>query len=353
MNAFTSMQTHNRDFVKEYVEACRKQGLHVGLYKTLINWRYPGYYDVTGADCKKNKFGYVSDPSHKENAREMKEELYCQIKELMTHYGPIDQLFWDGGWLGQQGDDVDAVYFWEPGKYLSKNNQWPVNPYFQDIEEHTGKPLGLMGIVRKYQPDILVNSRSGWCGDYICEEGSKDVIGKIRNGMVEKCMSLTSTWGYSNLMEDPQYIMPLKRIKRIFADCLVRNMNLLINIGPDRHGNVPKYIKQRLLEFGDWVNANKEAIFGTRGGPWNPVEGQYGFCYKKNIIYLYFLGDYSADSFVFPSVNIGMKVKKAYDLETGKKMRTTQRGQIITLKGIKPLKNDITIVAVELNKNIR
>ena len=74
MNAFTSKQTHNRDFVKEYVDACRKAGLKVGLYKTLINWRYPGYYDVTGTDCKPNKFGYTTEAWHKENARLMKEE---------------------------------------------------------------------------------------------------------------------------------------------------------------------------------------------------------------------------------------------------------------------------------------
>ena len=44
MNAFTSKNTHNRDFVKEYVETCREAGLKVGLYKTLINWRFPGYF---------------------------------------------------------------------------------------------------------------------------------------------------------------------------------------------------------------------------------------------------------------------------------------------------------------------
>lgn len=77
--AFTSMQTHGRDFVKEYVEACRAAGLRVGIYKTLINWRYPGYYDIYGTDCKPNKFGYRTDAAHKENARLMKEELYCQV----------------------------------------------------------------------------------------------------------------------------------------------------------------------------------------------------------------------------------------------------------------------------------
>ncbi len=172
MNAFTSKNTHNRDFVKEYVEACREAGLRVGLYKTLINWRFPGYYDITGKDCRPdNKFGYKTAAWHKENARLMKEELYCQVKELMTNYGKIDHLFWDGGWIAQRGSDADGTPFWESGKYMSDDNAWQVNPYFRDYEESTGKPLGLMGMVRKYQPDIVVNPRSGWMGDFTCEEG--------------------------------------------------------------------------------------------------------------------------------------------------------------------------------------
>lgn len=353
MNAFTSKQTHNRDFVKEYIDACRKAGLKVGIYKTLINWRYPGYYDVTGTDCKPNKFGYTTDPSHKENARLMKEELYCQTKELVTKYGKIDQLFWDGGWLGQQGSDADGAYFWESGKYMSQDNQWPVNSYFRDIEEGTGKALGLMGMVRKYQPDIVTNIRCGWIGDYTNEEGGGAVKGEIRNGVVEKCFTLAPGWGYTTMMEDPARIMPLKDIKRIFADCMVRNMCFLINVGPDRHGNVPKLIEQRLLEFGNWVNITGEAIFGTRGGPWQPVDGQYGFCYKENVVYVYFLGDYSADSFVMPPIDAGMKVVKAYNILTKKKISTSQKGKNITLKGIKPVSNDLTVIAVVLNKNIR
>lgn len=353
MNAFTSKQTHNRDFVKEYVDACRQAGLKVGLYKTLINWRFPGYYDVTGTDCKPNKFGYTTDASHKENARLMKEELYCQTKELMTKYGKIDLLFWDGGWLGQQGSDAAGAYFWESGKYMSNDNLWPVNPYFRDVEESTGKALGLMGMVRKYQPDIVTNIRSGWIGDYTNEEGGGAVKGEIRKGVVEKCFTLAPGWGYTKGMENPSSIMSLRDIKRIFADCMVRNMCCLINVGPDRHGNVPQPVAQRLTEFGGWVNAANEAIFGTRGGPWQPVDGEYGFCYKDNVIYIYFLGGYASDSFVMPPVNSGMKVVKAYNILTKERIKTKQNGKNITLKEVKPVPNDLTIIAVVLNKNIR
>ena len=100
--AFTSMQTLHRDLVAEYVTACRAAGLKVGLYYSPLSWRYPGYYDVTGKDCQPNKFGFITDPTHVENARLMKEENYVNVKKLLTGYGKIDYIFWDGaGWASK------------------------------------------------------------------------------------------------------------------------------------------------------------------------------------------------------------------------------------------------------------
>jgi alpha-L-fucosidase len=354
INGFTSKQTHNRDFVKEYVDACRHYGLKVGLYKTLINWRYPGYYDVTGSDSKKNKFGYITDPAHKENARLMKEELYCMTKELMTRYGKIDELFWDGGWLAQQGQDADAAYFWEPGKYLDPKNQWPVNPYFGDMDSSAGKPLGLMGLVRKYQPDILVNSRSGWIGDYKSEEGGAAVKGPVRSEEVfEKCMSLTPAWGYTSDLEDSSKIISADRLKRMLSDCVIRNMVLLVNVGPDRHGRITGAETKVLLEMGRWLEQIGEAVYGTRGGPWNPKDDFYGYSYKKNTIYVYLLEGYNDNSFILPAINKGQQLVKAYDVDSKKEVTAKQNNRReITLTGFQHQKKGITIIAVELNKEV-
>lgn len=282
----------------------------------------------------------------------MKEELYCQVKELMTNYGKIDHLFWDGGWISQQGSDAAAAPFWESGKFMSDDNAWPVNPYFRDYDEATGKPLGLMGMVRKYQPDIVVNPRSGLIGDFTCEEGGGAVKGEIRSGVVEKCVSLAPGWGYNKQMENPDRIMPLKKVKRLFADCMVRNMCFLLNVGPDRHGDIAPLVEQRMLEFGDWVNVTAEAIYGTRGGPWQPVDGQYGFVYKDNMIYIYFLGDYTDSNFALPALDKGMKVKRVYNLASKQKVGIKQKGTSVVLSGVNPVKDDITVIAVELNKNV-
>ncbi len=354
MNAFSSKQTLNRDFVKEYVAACRNHGLKVGLYKTLINWRYPGYYDVTGTDCKPNKFGYTTDISHKENARLMKEELYCDIKQLMTQYGKIDQLFWDGGWLGQQRTDADAAYFWESGKYLDPDNEWPVNPYFQVDDEATGKPLGIMGMVRKYQPDVVVNARSGWYGDIKSEEGGQPVTGPIRSEDVwEKCMSMAPGWGYTPGHNDASKVISCGGVKRMLADCVVRNMVLLLNVGPDRHGKIADVEADVLRQTGQWLGQVGDAVYGTRGGPWNPKDGEYGFAYKNKTIYIYLLNGFNGKDFVLPAVNKDQKVVRAYSVTDGNAIAFKQKSDGETvLKKVEQSDKDVTILAVELNKSV-
>jgi alpha-L-fucosidase len=354
INIFSSKQTHNRDFVKEYVDACRANGLKVGLYKTLINWRYPGYYDVNGTDCKKNNYGYKTDISHKENARLLKEEMYCLTKELVTKYGKIDQIFWDGGWLAQQGSDEDAAYFWESGKFLDPKNAWPVNPYYQDIDSATGKPLGLMGMVRKYQPDAIVNPRTGWYGDYKSEEGGSPITGPIRSEEIyEKCMSMTPAWGYTSAMEDPSKIISIARMKRMLSDCTIRNMALLLNVGPDRHGQITKPEINILIGIGEWLGQVGEAIYGTRGGPWNPKDGQYGYAYKGNTIYLFLLEDFKGATFTLPAVNKGQKVVRAYMVDSKKVLKTKQNGdREIMVSNLNKGDKEIAIIAIELNKKV-
>lgn len=354
INAFTSKQTHNRDFVKEYIDACRKHGLKVGLYKTLINWRYPGYYDVTGTDCKPNKFGYKTDPAHKENARLMKEELYCQVKELMTNYGKIDLIFWDGGWLGQQGSDADGAYFWESGQFLDPKNEWPVNPYFQDQDEKTGKALGLIGMVRKYQPDALVNPRTGWYGDFKSEEGGNAITGPVRTEEVwEKCMTMAPGWGYTPSHDDPSKVISADGVKRMLADCVIRNMTLLLNVGPDRHGEIAKTEQEVLRQTGKWLKLVGDAVYGTRGGPWNPKDGEYGFAYKGNTIYIYLLNGFNAKEFILPAVNKDQKVVRAYSVTDGNTISFRQKsnGETI-LNDFKQTDKAVTILAVELNKAV-
>jgi alpha-L-fucosidase len=79
---FTSAKTAaRRDFIGEYVEACREAGLGVGLYYSPLDWRYPGFF---------------FPDLYPESAEEMKQQTYDQVRELLTQYGKIDILWFDG-----------------------------------------------------------------------------------------------------------------------------------------------------------------------------------------------------------------------------------------------------------------
>lgn len=183
------------DFAKGHVNAVRAAGLRVGLYYSPIDWRYPGYYDVTGAkppspaltsDCVLPNSLYPwnyegTDPAgfdYHEDARTMKNEVYQSVKELVTDYGAVDDFWWDGGWLAQQGTDAAGSFFWEPGQYRDPGNGWLVDAAYGEDESSTGKPLGLTGLVRRHQPNAVANSRSGWVGDYDIEEGATSRPGR-------------------------------------------------------------------------------------------------------------------------------------------------------------------------------
>lgn len=318
--AFTSMQTLKRDLVAEYVKACRAAGLKVGIYYSPLSWRYPGYYDVTGTNCLPNKFGYKTDPAHMENARVMKEENYANVKKLLTGYGRIDLIFWDGGWLGQRGSDADGAYFHEPGRYLDPANRWPIKPEYRDKEEGTGKALGIMGMVRKYQPDVITNPRYGWMGDIVDQEGSFETTGKMRTSAIcEKCLSMNGdgSWGYNAPLYASGRVTTRDQLVRYLANCVVRNMVLLVNVSPDRHGVIPELQQQRLREVGAWMAKMGESIYGTRSGPWEPADRRYGYCYKGSTIYVHILKEYPGDTFKFPPLG-NFKAVKAYQVYDGK-----------------------------------
>jgi alpha-L-fucosidase len=316
-NAFTSVQSIKRDLYAEYVKACRAEGLRVGLYYSPMSWRYPGYYDVTGTNSLPNKWHYPTDLMHKENARVMKEEVYEQVRTLFRNYGPFDYIFWDGGWLAQKGADRDGAFFWEPGQYRDPANAWPVSNMFSDFDA-TGRPLGLMGIARKYSPNVICNNRSGWVGDFAVDEGGKAVTGPVRSYTWEKCLNLNKvSWGYG----ERQNLMSYEEIIVSLADVVMRNGNMLLNFGPDRHGRIPASHAALTRRVGMWLQKVGDSIYGTRGGPWDPVDGQYGFTCKPGKYFVHLLPGYSGTEFTTPV--IPEKVIGCRDLFTGQKLNYT------------------------------
>lgn len=348
--AFSSEKTHGRDFVKEYVEACRKERLKVGLYFSPINWRYPGYYDVTGKDCKPNPFGYTTDPTHKENARLMKEENYANVRHLMTKYGKIDHIFWDGGWLGEQGTDADAAYFLEPGLHMDPQNAWPVDPKYVEYDS-LNRPLGIMGVTRKHQPKAVVNPRYGWLGDYKDEEGGAEVKGPIRNkDIFQKCMTTAGAWGYDRGAVEGGRVISSEAIVEMLVNCVVRGMVLLLNVGPDRHGVIPTPVADSLKKAGKWIDSCRDAIYGTRSGPWHPEDRKIGYCYRGNKLFVHLMKEHRGGEFSLPE--FAAQVRAAKDLVSGHPLTWRRENGHLVFQGMPPGDTPNRVAVIELDRDV-
>jgi alpha-L-fucosidase len=341
-NCFCATQTLGKDLFDIYRQRCLDAGLRFGVYISVMDWRYPGYFDVTGTNCASNKWGYTTDPAHKENARQMKEEFYAHVTHIMKKYSPVDYVFWDAGYLGLQGSDADAAYFWEPDKYRSATNQWLISEQYAEYDSSVNppKPLGVMGICRKYSPNILANPRLGWTGDVDSREGNFADNGAISSTQRwERACNYnvqgggySAKWGYVLDWRPMGY----NGLVTALTNALVRDGNLLLNFGPDRHGNLPQAAVDTVLKMGIWLSKVGDAVYGTRGGPWQPVDNQYGFTSKKGKIFIHIEPGYSGTSFTTSAISGGnAQVTKCFDLNAQQDLSFTKNSNGgITISGI-------------------
>jgi len=283
---FTSVDmAAHRDFVKEYVDACHRARMPVGLYYSLMDWRVPGYYKPREL---------------RDSAELLKAQCYGQVKELTHNYGPIDILWYDGGWLNMMGSDADAAWLWDP--------------------------ISLNKLVRRADPIIVVNPRSGWEGDFDCDEGGSEITGPIRSRPWEKCLNLNqTTWGFNSI----QKLMSFKDIVTTLVNASIRDGNTLLNVGPDLDGVIPPSHVDRIQEVGAWLKKYGESIYETRGGPLQPVDREYGTTYRGKSIYLHCLNASNGQTVGLPP--FGPKIMKATVI-TGGKARVEQSAFAITIR---------------------
>jgi len=291
----------HRDLIAPYVKAVRHEGLRVGIYYSPLDWRFPAYFHPKELP---------------DNAALFKRQTYAQVEELMRNYGHIDILWWDGGWLAHKGTDADAAWFWEPDK--------------------------LNRMVRRYQPKIVINPRSGWQGDYAEEEGDAPIKGPIRERPWEKAFSINKgAWGYTP--EDQ--VLSSDQVVRLLVDALVRNGNTIANLGPDKDGVIPPKQTETLKGVGRWLQRHGQAVYGTRPGPLQPVDDVYGTTTAGDRIFVHIVG-WPADELTLPP--LPRRIVDARNLSGGI-LKWTADGNGLTLS-IPPSSRGtaVTVVALQL-----
>ncbi len=292
---FTSARTAaKRDLVGEYVEACRKAGMRIGFYYSLLDWRWPAYWD-----------GPEKDP---DGFAELRNYVHSQVRELMTQYGKIDILWYDGAWPHSAED-------WQSAK--------------------------LNEMVRSLQPHIIINNRSGIPEDL--ETPEQHVKGHDRPW--ETCMTMDDLWwGYHP--GDPNLKSPMQLVRNLVR-CVVGNGNFLLNVGPKADGTIPGPQAQRLREMGRWIKANGESIYGAGSAPFPQAHLGYVTA-KRNTAYVHITCWPGREAVV---AGIGNEVLKAYVLATGEELPFEQVEDRLFVRGLPAKAPDPidTVIALELD----
>lgn len=207
------------DVVREYVDACRKYGLKVGLYYSPAQWG--------------GKISFKED-------REYDDYFINQIGELLTGYGKIDYLWFDGcGSEGHQYDTdriVKAIRGMQPEILIF--SMW--DPDTRWVGNEDG-----------YAPMPNFNTTADVDFSMLATEKEKLAHAKF---LPSECdFKMRSTWFDCELNEDT--IKEADELMGIYEMSVGRGANFLINIGPDRHGLLPEKDAQRLAEFGNMLKA--------------------------------------------------------------------------------------------------
>lgn len=224
-----------RDIVKELAEECHRQGLKIFFYYSLLDWTRDDYYPLgwTG-----HKTGRTSHGEWKSYDQFMKN----QLTELLTNYGKIDGIWFDGFW------DQPKEFNWNmPAIYQLIHK---LQPACMIGNNHHNTPIAGEDF-QMFERDLPGENKSGLSGQQISQLP------------LETCETMNGMWGYQ--IEDQNYKTPKQLI-----DYLVRaagnNANLLMNIGPMASGELPAPAVQRLHDVGQWMAKYGVTIYGTRGG---------------------------------------------------------------------------------------
>ena len=228
-----------RDILKELADECQKQGIALHLYYSHIDWTRPDYpQGRTGHDTGRDA-SLADWPAYYDF-------MNNQLRELLTGYGPIRALWFDGWW----DHDEDATPFdWQlPEQYAMIHE---LQPGCMVANNHHQVPFEGEDI-QIFERDLPGENTFGLSG--------QDVSALP----LETCNTMNGMWGYK--IKDQDY-KDTKTLIRYLVRAAGMGANLLLNVGPQPNGELPATALQRMAEMGEWLRENGETIYGTEAGP--------------------------------------------------------------------------------------
>lgn len=251
-SSVAKMPSH-RDFVREMSEACARHGLRFGLYYSLIDWNYPHAYPISSHNAD-----FVT-PEHHEFSK-------AQVRELLTNYGPVSELWFDMGSL-------------EP---------------WQSRE--------LYDLVKELQPDCMVSGRLGNdVYDFAVMADNKLPESALHAPWQSAASMFPETWSYRSWQERGEVQVKYAEKLRDLIEVVSHGGNYLLNIGPASDGSVVPFEADVIRSIGRWLNENGDAIYGTRPSPFKNTVFDWGHVtVKDNVMYLLLTGEYPEAGISYP-----------------------------------------------------
>lgn len=268
----------HRDVVKEIADECHKQGIALHFYYSLIDW-YRDDYQPLG------RTGHGTGRPGKGEWKDYFAFMKGQITELLTNYGEIGCIWFDGHWdqdenpegFNWQYDEMYAlIHKLQPSCLVGNNHH--INP----IE---GEDIQI------FERDVPGENTAGW------HQGDVSAL------PLETCQTMNDSWGYR--IKDQNY-KSLPYLIKYLVSTAGRNANLLLNVGPQPNGEIPSAAVERLRGMGDWLTQNGETIYGTRSTlvppqPWGVTT------HKGDKMWLHVFPSDLASSHQFPEIYVPLK----------------------------------------------
>jgi len=233
-----------RDPLKELAAECRKQGVRFCFYHSIMDWHHPDY-------VPRRPWEGDARPATGASLDRYIQHMKGQLRELLTGYGPIGVLWFDGGW------EHNAA------------------------ELHSAE---VNAMIRSLQPAILINDRNQLPEDFSTPEQTIPAGAMPNDRLWETCMTINDTWGYT---KDNTNWKSTEDLVRKLCDIAHKGGNFLLNVGPTELGEFPEPINERLAGMGKWLAANGRAIYGTTKSPWRRLTFDGRCTVKGSRVYLH------------------------------------------------------------------
>lgn len=289
-----------RDVLKELADECNAQGIKLHLYYSHIDWARDEYpqgrtgKQVIGRDVSKADWPAYYDFMNK------------QLTELLTNYGEIGAIWFDGMW----DRDEDTVPF-----------DWQLDEQYALI--HRLQPACLIGNNHHSTPnpgeDIQIFERD------LPGENSAGLSGQAVSRLpLETCQTMNGMWGYKLI--DQNYKSTDTLIQYLVSTA-GKGANLLMNVGPQPNGEIPAAAIERLKGMGEWLGKNGETVYGTTAGD-IPAQDWGVTTRKGNRLFVHIFDSNITEL----SLPLTCRVKKAFTYSDKQPVKFKKSKEGVTLK---------------------